>query len=93
MPQILIVDDEKNILEAFKLLLEDKYKVLTSDSGKEALKILDEIEVDIVLLDIMMPDMDGLEVLEKIKEKDPSIEVVMITATKTVETAVNRIYG
>ncbi|OGF44949.1 MAG: hypothetical protein A2452_08695 [Candidatus Firestonebacteria bacterium RIFOXYC2_FULL_39_67] len=88
MPQILIVDDEKNILEAFKLLLEDKYKVLTSDSGKEALKILDEIEVDIVLLDIMMPDMDGLEVLEKIKEKDPSIEVVMITATKTVETAV-----
>jgi len=88
MPQILIVDDEKNILEAFKFLLQDKYKVLTSDSGKEALKIIDEIEVDIVLLDIMMPDMDGLEVLEKIKEKDPSIEVVMITATKTVTTAV-----
>ena len=88
MPQILIVDDEKNILEAFKFLLQDKYKVLTADSGKEALKIIDEIEVDIVLLDIMMPDMDGLEVLEKIKEKDPSIEVVMITATKTVTTAV-----
>ena len=88
MPQILIVDDEKNILEAFKFLLQDKYKVLTADSGKGALKIIDEIEVDIVLLDIMMPDMDGLEVLEKIKEKDPSIEVVMITATKTVTTAV-----
>jgi len=88
MTQLLIVDDEKNILEAFKLLLEDKYKVLTSDSGKEALKLIDEVEVDIVLLDIMMPDMDGLAVLEKIKEKDPSIEVVMVTATKTVETAV-----
>ncbi|OGF45274.1 MAG: hypothetical protein A2231_11120 [Candidatus Firestonebacteria bacterium RIFOXYA2_FULL_40_8] len=88
MPQILIVDDEKNILEAFKFLLQDKYKVLTTDSGKDALKILDEVEVDIVLLDIMMPDMDGLEVLGKIKEKYPSIEVVMVTATKTVTTAV-----
>lgn len=88
MQQILIVDDEKNILEAFKLLLEDKYKVTTVDSGTKALKLLEEIEVDIVLLDIMMPDMDGLEVLEKIKEKDQAIEVVMITATKTVATAV-----
>lgn len=88
MPQVLIVDDEKNILEAFKFLLKDKYKVLTSDSGKEALKLLDENEVDIVLLDIMMPDMDGLQVLEKIKEKNPSVEVVMVTATKTIETAV-----
>ena len=88
MAQILVVDDEKSIQQAFKLLLDRKYRVHTCDSGKAALQKLEEVEIDIVLLDIMMPEMDGLEVLEKIKQKYPQIEVIMITATKTVETAV-----
>ena len=88
MASILVVDDEKNILEAFKILLEDKYTVFTCDCGEKVLKLIDTKNIDIVLLDIIMPDIDGIEVLKRIKEKVPTIDVIMITATNTAENAV-----
>ncbi|HAM38989.1 MAG TPA: hypothetical protein DCP53_06330 [Elusimicrobia bacterium] len=86
-PTILIIDDEINMIESYKVLLEDKYNILASNSGAEALKILKKEAVNLVLLDVLMPDMDGLEVLKKIKEIS-GIEIIMITAVRTIRTAI-----
>jgi len=86
-PTILIIDDEINMIESYKVLLEDKYNILSSNSGAEALKILKKEAVNLVLLDVLMPDMDGLEVLKKIKEIS-GIEIIMITAVRTIRTAI-----
>ncbi len=84
---ILVVDDEPNVIESYRVLLEDKYNVLTANNGREALDLLQKESVNLVLLDVLMPDMDGLEVLKKIKETVDA-EVVMVTAVKTVRTAI-----
>ncbi len=89
METILIVDDEKNyprILSA--VLQEEGYETLTAQSGKEALGKLCDSDVDLVLTDMKMPSMDGIELLEKIKEIDPELPVIMMTAYGTVEKAV-----
>lgn len=87
-PTILVVDDETNVIESFKLFLEDKYNLLTVTSGEEALEKIEKENINLVLLDILMPGMSGLEVLSKIKEKHDDIDVIMITAIKTVRTAI-----
>lgn len=89
METILIVDDEKNyplILAA--VLQEEGYETLTANSGQETLKIIRNSDVDLVLTDMKMPGMDGIELLEKIKSKDPDLPVIMMTAYGTVEKAV-----
>ncbi len=87
-PTVLVVDDELGIREAFTFLLEDEYNVLTSENGEETLKLVKEKDINLIVLDIVLPGMDGIEVLEKIKKIDEDIEVIMLTATKTVKTAV-----
>ncbi len=80
MNKILVVDDEALARKLLKDFLEVKgYDVITASGGKEALEKIKE-KPDIVLLDIMMPDMHGLKVLDKIKETSPSTVVVMVTA-------------
>ncbi len=79
--RILVVDDEKNILKLYQAELEDEgYEVVTANSGKEALEVFDRESPDLVTLDILMPDMDGIQVLRYLKEKNPSIPVIMLTA-------------
>jgi len=68
------------------LLLKPAYQITTADSGRAALEILSQIRPDVVILDIKMPEMDGLEVLRRVKRADPTIEVVMITAYASLET-------
>ena len=81
MESILIVDDEKNYPPVLSAVLEEEgYESLTANSGKEALEILKQSEVDLVLTDMKMPGMDGIELLEKIKAKDPDLPVIMMTA-------------
>jgi DNA-binding NtrC family response regulator len=70
------------------MVLKDRYDVVAVASGKEALERIDREPVDVVLLDILMPGMDGLEVLEHIKQRPLTLPVIMLTATKTVKTAV-----
>jgi len=66
--KILVVDDEKNILKLYKAELEDEgYNVVTANSGKEALEVFRAEEPDVVTLDIMMPDIDGIQVLRQLK--------------------------
>lgn len=87
--QLLIVDDEKNAREGLKWALEDKkHRVDVAASADEALEYLGDHHVDLVVTDLKMPGMDGLELLQKIKDHDPSTEVIVITAHSTVETAV-----
>ena len=89
METILIVDDEKNyplILSA--VLREEGYETLTANSGAEALERMNQAEVDLVVTDMKMPGMDGIQLLEQIKARFPDVPVIMMTAYGTVEKAV-----
>jgi two-component system NtrC family response regulator len=89
METILIVDDEKNYPPILSAVLEEEgFETLTAFSGREALEILKNSDVDLVLTDMKMPSMDGIELLERIKEKDTDLPVIMMTAHGTVEKAV-----
>jgi DNA-binding response OmpR family regulator len=81
MRTILVVDDEESIRLLYKEELVDAgYRVLLAPDGESALKIIEEKRPDLVTLDIRMPGMDGIEVLQKIKRMDKSIPVIMSTA-------------
>src|SRR6185437_2545958 len=89
MHNILIVDDEASIRQSLKCALEDEgYKAAAVESGETCLDILKRRTFDVVLLDIWLPGMDGLETLEKVREKDDAPEVIMISGHGTIETAV-----
>jgi two-component system response regulator AtoC len=88
-PTILVVDDDPGLRESFRLILEDEFEVLDVPDGQQALDIVRSCQVDLVLLDIRLPGMDGLEVLERIKGLDEQLDVILITAVKTVRTAVS----
>src|SRR2546423_1017837 len=78
---ILLVDDEPGMLRYIKTLLEvDDYKVETATTGEEALqKIENGLEADLVLLDVLMPGIDGLQTLEQLRQKRPGVKVVMLS--------------
>jgi len=85
---VLIVDDEVGTRESVKMILKNDYEVFLAKDAEEAFLQIKEHSPDVVLLDIILPDIDGLKVLEKVKESDPDLIVIMITATKTIKTAV-----
>ncbi len=88
-PSILIVDDEPSILQSLGGLLSDEgFEVKTAANGYEALKIVDTESPDLVLLDIWMPGIDGIETLKEIKKNNPHIQVIIISGHGTIETAV-----
>lgn len=79
--RILVVDDEPDFLDVIKMRLEScNYEVLTASDGKKALEVFKAAKPDAILLDIMMPKMDGLQVLKQIRKIDKNIPVFMVTA-------------
>jgi len=87
--RILIVDDEEILIRSCKRILSDpSYVVDTLMDGWEAMRRVEEVDYDIVILDIMMPKVDGLEVLQHIKERHPDVDVIMMTGLSQVQTAV-----
>ncbi len=87
--KVLVVDDEPNIVRSLKGVLEDEgYEVVSAASGESALEELRKEIPDVVLLDIWLPGMDGLEVLQRIKETSPALPVIIISGHGTIETAV-----
>jgi DNA-binding NtrC family response regulator len=89
--RVLVVDDEAGVRESLRLVLRDKYDVSVAESGDEALRRAGSESFDAVLLDLVMPGIDGLTVLERIKGQRPEMPVVIVTATRTVKTAVTAI--
>jgi len=89
-PSILIVDDEPSILKSLSGLLSDEgFEVSTASNGYEAIQLVGSGSPDLILLDIWMPGMDGIETLTEIKKENPHIQVIIITGHGTIETAVN----
>jgi DNA-binding NtrC family response regulator len=87
--RILIVDDEEIVIRScLRILAGDEFQVESVQDGREALKKIEENPYDVVILDIMMPNIDGLEVLRRVKETHPNVDVIMITGLSQVDTAV-----
>ena len=88
-PLVLLVDDEVPFVETMtKRLSKRELMVIPAYSGREALEKLEKNAVDVVILDVKMPGMDGIEALREIKKAHPLVEVIMLTGHATVETAV-----
>jgi len=88
---VLVVDDENGIRQALKMVLQDEYKVILAATAKEALESFAKHSVDVVLLDIMLPDASGMDLLQQFVEIDSNAEVVMVTAVKEIQSAVKAI--
>lgn len=79
--RILVVDDDIHILKLYKLELEEEgYDVVTAGNGSEAMERFEAEDFDLVTLDILMPDVDGITLLRKMKEKKPRMPIIMSTA-------------
>ena len=89
MYRLLVVDDERNLRDGCaRILVRLGYEVVQAEKGEEALAILAERPADVVLLDLKMPGMDGLDVLERIRLNHPDILVIIVTGFATIETAI-----
>ena len=86
MFHILIVDDDKNIRRLLTAVLEtENYSVSTAENGEDALKVLDQTHIDLIILDIMMPKMDGYAFITLLREQNPYMPVLMLTAKQLPE--------
>ncbi len=89
MKTVLVVDDDKSVRDSLKMVLEfESYEVLFAENGQEALRQLAAVPIDLILLDVKMAGMDGLEVLQRVREKRGELPVIMISGHGTIETAV-----
>lgn len=86
MLNILVVDDDKNMRMLFKALLErEKYTVFTAENGVDALEVMDREHIDLVILDIMMPKMDGYEFTRTLREVNNNLPILMVSARQLPE--------
>jgi PAS domain S-box-containing protein len=85
-PRVLVVDDEEGPREAIRMILKPRYQVFTAGSGEEALAALPGLGPDVIFMDVKMPRMDGVQLLERVKAIDPGVEIVMITAYASLDT-------
>src|SRR5262245_32068726 len=88
MDRILIVDDERNIHYSFKRVLGDEYEILSAFSSNEALHHIQDKSLRLVLMDVRMPGVDGLDTLQQLKRRRPELPVIMMTAFVSAETAI-----
>ena len=91
MRRILVVDDDKMNLRRTRLILEKYYDILTAESGQEALDMIYDEEIDLILLDIEMPGLSGIETFPRMKERGLDIPVIYLTASGYEEDVMNAI--
>ena len=90
--RVLIIDDEKNIRISLSSILEDEgYEVLSAESGEEGLQLLTDNQIDLILLDVKLPGIDGIQVLEKVLENYPEMDVIMISGHSDISIAVKAV--
>jgi len=87
-PSILVVDDERDMIKTFRTMLSGEYSVISALSGQQAIETVRGENIDLVLLDIRMPGMNGIETLKKIREIEKDLDVIMVTASKEIKSAV-----
>ena len=86
MFRILVVDDDKNTRMLFRAVLEsENYTVVTAENGEDALRVMDENHVDLVVLDVMMPKMNGYEFTKALRENDNNLPILMVSAKQLPE--------
>lgn len=85
---ILIVDDEMGPRESLKMILKPYFNVYTAERGGQAIEILNQVPIDLVTVDLKMPGLPGTKVLEKVKQRDPDIEAIIITGYGSMDTAI-----
>jgi two-component system response regulator AtoC len=85
---VLVVDDEHGVRQSFKMVLKEHYRLHFAEDGKTALDIFKQKHIDLVLLDILLPDLDGLNLLKQLKEIGPETEIIMVSALKEIASAV-----
>ena len=91
-PKVMVVDDERGILDTVEILLRgEDFEPVMMQSGKEALARLDEVEPDIVLTDIRMPGVSGLDVLQAVRAHDPEVPVILMTAQASLQSAMHAV--
>jgi two-component system, NtrC family, response regulator AtoC len=88
MQTVLAVDDEISVRESYRLILSERYEVLLAENGARAVEILDSAHVDLVIVDMVMPGMSGMTLLQEVEKRDNSTPVLVVTADKSVSTAV-----
>ena len=89
-PKVLIAEDEKNFsLILQKELVRRGYDVSVAHDGRSAVEFCDKVDYDVVVMDIMMPNLNGVEALKVLKQADPSPEVIMLTGNATLQTAID----
>ncbi len=88
---ILVVDDENGVRQSFNMVLKDDYNVLLAANGEETMEVFGKNRIDLILMDIRLPDTNGISLLKKIKEIEPDTEIIMVTAVKEIQTAVRAI--
>ena len=88
MQTILTIDDEPSIRESYRMILGDKYRVLQAPDGASGFQMLDQKQVDLILLDLWMPVMSGMEFLEQLAQRGESVPTIVVTAWNAVEAAV-----
>ncbi len=86
-PTLLICDDEEGPRQSLRIVFKNEYRVLVASSGDEAIALASSEQIDVAVLDILMHGISGVDVLRELKRRDPAIEVVMLTAYETIETA------
>ena len=91
-PRILLIDDEQSIIETLSILLKKEgFEVLSALSGTEGLERFGETQPDLVLTDVRMPKVSGVDVLEAIRERDPTTPVVLMTAQASLQSAIQAV--
>ncbi|MCG3115561.1 MAG: sigma-54 dependent transcriptional regulator [Candidatus Manganitrophus sp. SA1] len=91
MKKILVIDDEISVQESFRNFLKREYALVFASDGEEGVRRFQEAFPDLILLDLIMPRMDGMAALKRIREADEKIPIIMLTATRTIKTAVEAI--
>src|SRR5580700_2176984 len=89
MPRLLVVDDEPTLLYSLaKTLRSDRLQVLTAETGQQGIEQVEQLKPDTVILDLRLGDMSGLDAFDAIRQLDPRLPVILVTAYSTTETAI-----